>query len=130
MVVLTKRDLVEDPDEATNVIEDSAPGSRIHFTNGLTGEGVEALGAYTAGNRTIVLIGASGVGKSTLANRLLGESTGEDAFFVGARAFQAMDGDDAALKLLLRGLAINPYGTKLPLAAARLAFSTCRLASV
>ena len=73
VVVLTKHDLVEDPDDAAGVVEDAAPGARIHFTNGLTGEGMQALATYTAGSRTIVLIGASGVGKSTLANRLLGE---------------------------------------------------------
>jgi ribosome biogenesis GTPase len=73
VVVLTKRDLTQEPEAATSSVAAVAPGVPIHVVNGCTGEGVEAIGAYAAGNRTLVLIGASGVGKSTLANQLLGE---------------------------------------------------------
>jgi ribosome biogenesis GTPase len=38
----------------------------------VTGEGMEALATYTALGRTVALFGASGVGKSTLINRLVG----------------------------------------------------------
>jgi ribosome biogenesis GTPase len=73
VVVLTKRDLSQDPEAAASSVAAVAPGVPIHVVNGRSGEGVEAIGAYAAGNRTLVLIGASGVGKSTLANQLLGE---------------------------------------------------------
>ena len=46
----------------------------------LTGEGTDQLGGFTATGKTVVLIGASGVGKSTLVNQLMGEEgmdTGE-----------------------------------------------------
>ena len=39
----------------------------------VTGEGVEEIRAYAAGSRTIAFLGSSGVGKSTLLNRLVGE---------------------------------------------------------
>jgi ribosome biogenesis GTPase / thiamine phosphate phosphatase len=39
----------------------------------LTGEGVDELRPYLAGNRTVALLGSSGVGKSTLINCLRGE---------------------------------------------------------
>jgi ribosome biogenesis GTPase / thiamine phosphate phosphatase len=39
----------------------------------LTGDGVERLDPWLGPGRTVALLGSSGVGKSTLANRLLGE---------------------------------------------------------
>ena len=76
VVVLTKSDLVEGEDDATDLIvaavAEVSPSVPIHVTNGLTGTGVEQIGSYAAGQRTVVFLGASGVGKSTLANRLLG----------------------------------------------------------
>ena len=72
VVVLTKSDLVADAQAAAQAVAEVSPSVPIHVTNGLTGVGVEQLGAYAAGQRTVVFLGASGVGKSTLANRLLG----------------------------------------------------------
>ncbi len=72
VVVLTKSDLVEDPARVAWWVSEVGPGVPIHVTNGLTGVGVDQIGAYAAGQRTVVFLGASGVGKSTLANRLLG----------------------------------------------------------
>ena len=45
-----------------------APGVSILTASGITGEGVDSLAAFAAGNATIALLGASGVGKSTLIN--------------------------------------------------------------
>ena len=44
----------------------------MHALSGITGEGVEALDAVPPPGRTIALLGSSGVGKSTLVNRLAG----------------------------------------------------------
>ena len=81
VVVLTKPDRCPDAAEAVAQVERVALGVEIVVANGLTGEGVDRLRAavaptafgHAAGDRTAVLVGASGTGKSTLANRLLGE---------------------------------------------------------
>ena len=44
-----------------------------------TGEGLDEMRAYFAGNRTAVLLGSSGVGKSTIVNALAGEELHRDA---------------------------------------------------
>ncbi|MDP2181861.1 MAG: ribosome small subunit-dependent GTPase A [Actinomycetota bacterium] len=73
VVVLTKADLSPDPEGAVAAVEAVALGVDVHLTSAATGEGVDALGAYTGGARTVALIGPSGAGKSTLINSLLGE---------------------------------------------------------
>jgi ribosome biogenesis GTPase len=73
VVVLTKTDLADDVTAASLEVEASAPGVSVHAISSVTGEGVEAIRALLAPNRTAVLVGSSGVGKSTLVNRLLGE---------------------------------------------------------
>ena len=45
---------------------------RCCSASGATGEGIEAIGAFAAGNRTLTFLGASGVGKSTIVNSLIG----------------------------------------------------------
>jgi ribosome biogenesis GTPase len=47
-------------------------GVSVHLVSNVTGEGVDELGQHLAPARTIALLGSSGVGKSSLANRLLG----------------------------------------------------------
>lgn len=72
VVVLTKTDLVENAASAVSSLQEVAPGVDVRVASGITGEGVEDLRAYAAGNATIALLGASGVGKSTLVNSLVG----------------------------------------------------------
>ena len=73
VVVLTKRDLAGDVDAALATIEGVAIGVPVHAVSSVTGEGLEALDPYLGEGRTAVLLGSSGVGKSTLVNALLGE---------------------------------------------------------
>jgi ribosome biogenesis GTPase len=72
-VVLTKVDLSADMEAARTAVESIAQGVDVLTMNALTGEGVDSLLAYISGHRTAVLIGPSGVGKSTIINSLLGE---------------------------------------------------------
>jgi ribosome biogenesis GTPase / thiamine phosphate phosphatase len=80
VIVLTKADLVDDPDGALVAVERSAVGVPVIVTSSVTAAGIEALRAYAGSGFTVALIGASGVGKSTLVNRLVGadvQATGE-----------------------------------------------------
>jgi ribosome biogenesis GTPase len=75
LVVLTKADLVDDPQTLTHLRDDvtaTAPGVQVHTVSALTGDGLDALRTLLA-EGTTVLVGQSGAGKSTLANALLGE---------------------------------------------------------
>jgi len=71
-VVLTKADLCEDVTAALAEVEAIAVGVPVHAVSNLTGEGLDELGPYFADGRTIAVLGSSGVGKSTLVNRLAG----------------------------------------------------------
>lgn len=86
VVVLTKADLTDDVAGGVAAAEDVAPGVPVHAVSGRTGEGLDALRRYTAGHRTIALLGASGAGKSTLVNALVGEERQRTA------AVRAFDG--------------------------------------
>lgn len=80
VVVLTKPDRCADLDGELAAVRAVAPGVDVAVVNGRTGDGVDALRAYLAGDRTAVFVGASGAGKSTLTNALLGAdvlATGE-----------------------------------------------------
>lgn len=72
VVVLTKTDLVDDASSAVRALQEVAPGVDVLVASGITGEGVDELRRFADGNRTIALLGASGVGKSTLVNSLVG----------------------------------------------------------
>ena len=74
VVVLTKTDLVDDASTAVTTLRDVAPDVEVCTASGISGDGVDALRAMAAGNATIALLGASGVGKSTLVNALVGHA--------------------------------------------------------
>jgi ribosome biogenesis GTPase / thiamine phosphate phosphatase len=72
-IVLTKADRLDDPWPLVAEVEAVALGVPVHAVSAVTGEGCDALRARIAAGTTAVLIGSSGVGKSTLVNRWLGE---------------------------------------------------------
>lgn len=72
VVLLTKADLADDLDAVVAEVESVALGVPVHAVSARTGEGLEAIRSYLGGNRTAVLLGSSGVGKSTIVNALLG----------------------------------------------------------
>jgi ribosome biogenesis GTPase len=70
-VVLTKADRL-DPRPFLPEVEAVAMGVPVHVVSGLTGQGCDALRARIRPGATAVLLGSSGVGKSTLVNRWVG----------------------------------------------------------
>ncbi|HEX6041265.1 ribosome small subunit-dependent GTPase A [Longimicrobium sp.] len=72
VVLLTKADLAMDADAAARAVRAVAPGVDVAAVSSVTGDGLDALGRWLRPGRTAVLLGSSGVGKSTLANRLMG----------------------------------------------------------
>lgn len=74
VVVLSKHDLVPDAADTLAALHEVAPGVAVSLASGITGSGVDELREYAADNATIALLGASGVGKSTLVNALIGHS--------------------------------------------------------
>ncbi|HVF44937.1 MAG TPA: ribosome small subunit-dependent GTPase A [Pyrinomonadaceae bacterium] len=72
VVVLNKADLVEEVEELRQDIERVAPGVQVLALSAKRGVGVEQLLPYIGRGRTVALMGSSGVGKSTIVNRLLG----------------------------------------------------------
>ncbi len=73
VVVLTKADLVKDYEEYVASIGVVAPGVEVHLVSSKTGYGMENLKKYLQPGKTVVFLGSSGVGKSSLVNALAGE---------------------------------------------------------
>src|SRR5438270_13992667 len=71
-IVLTKADRMDDPWELVTAIEAVAVGVPVHVVSALSGQGCDALRARIPAGTTAVLLGSSGVGKSTLVNRFVG----------------------------------------------------------
>jgi ribosome biogenesis GTPase / thiamine phosphate phosphatase len=72
VLVVNKTDLTGDPAAGLVEVEAIAFGVPVHPVSAVTGAGMEALERYLLPGRTIALLGSSGVGKSTLLNRLCG----------------------------------------------------------
>ena len=73
VVVLNKIDLCEDLDAKLATVTGVAGGASVLAACALTGRGVEKISELIKPGDTAVFIGTSGVGKSSLINRLYGE---------------------------------------------------------
>lgn len=73
IIVLTKADLVEEYDEYIRRIEMAAPGVDVYAVSSKSGYGMENIEKYLQPRKTVVFLGSSGVGKSSLVNALAGE---------------------------------------------------------
>jgi ribosome biogenesis GTPase len=72
LVVLTKADAVTDADLVAEDVADTTPGVDVVVVSAVTGAGVDALRDRLEGRLTLALLGASGHGKSSLTNALVG----------------------------------------------------------
>ncbi|RKQ34639.1 ribosome small subunit-dependent GTPase A [Oceanobacillus halophilus] len=73
VVVLTKSDLCSDVENKLNEVSSIAIGVEVHVTSAYD-DGYQSLKRYLSKEQTVAFIGSSGVGKSTLINRLLGQN--------------------------------------------------------
>jgi ribosome biogenesis GTPase len=71
-IVLTKADRIEDPEPMVAEVESVALGVPVHVVSAISGQGMDALRARIQPGTTAVLIGSSGVGKSTIVNAFVG----------------------------------------------------------
>jgi ribosome biogenesis GTPase len=73
VVVLTKSDLADDVEEKVAIAQGVVgPEVTVHVVSAPRDEGYDALTVYLQPGRTVALLGSSGVGKSTIVNRLAG----------------------------------------------------------
>lgn len=71
VLVLTKADLCVDLQDKLAELEDVTFGIDIHVIDNISNSGISQLKKYFNFNQTIVLLGSSGVGKSSLINNLM-----------------------------------------------------------
>jgi ribosome biogenesis GTPase len=72
LVVLTKADLLADPELVAAEFAEVAPGLEVVVASARSGAGLARLRPLVAPGRTLGLLGPSGAGKSTLVNALAG----------------------------------------------------------
>jgi ribosome biogenesis GTPase / thiamine phosphate phosphatase len=73
VVVLTKTDLCPDTTDKLLEVERVAIGVPVHAVSNVTGEGLDAVRGHLRPATSSVVLGSSGVGKSTLINRIAGK---------------------------------------------------------
>ncbi|GJQ21598.1 MAG: putative ribosome biogenesis GTPase RsgA [Bacteroidia bacterium] len=72
LVLLNKADVCEDPDGVRKEVAAINPHTPIHVLSALRNEGIDVIRHYLRNGATGALLGSSGVGKTTIINRLLG----------------------------------------------------------
>ena len=77
VIVMNKSDVCEAPQAKREEMEKVAMGVSVCAVSAKTGLGFDELKKYLTRGQTIVLLGSSGVGKSTIVNLLLGHAIQE-----------------------------------------------------
>lgn len=73
VIVLTKSDLCDDLPQKLDEIASVSMGAEIIVCSSENRDGFDEINAYIGQGKTIAFVGSSGVGKSTLINRLMGQ---------------------------------------------------------
>lgn len=73
VIILNKADVADDVDEVLPLIASLGVDVPIHEISAADGRGFEHLDPYLRPGQTVALLGSSGVGKSSIVNRLYGE---------------------------------------------------------
>lgn len=71
VIVLNKSDLCPDPSSYLDQLMENAPGIDFEIISARQDENLSCITAYLEGGKTGILLGSSGVGKSTICNRLM-----------------------------------------------------------
>lgn len=74
VVLLTKADLASAEQACRTQAEQVAVGVEVHVVSARTGVGLDGLAPFLQPGKTVVFLGSSGVGKSSLVNALAGEA--------------------------------------------------------
>ena len=72
VIGLSKADLTDEARELGDRVRQAFPGTQVFAFSTRTGDGVDEVRQFLEPGETVVMLGRSGVGKSTLANTLLG----------------------------------------------------------
>lgn len=73
VIVLNKADLVDDAEAIARDVRSATPGVDVHAVTCRDARSLDPLRAYLGVGKTGALLGSSGVGKSSIVNRLVGE---------------------------------------------------------
>lgn len=74
VVVLTKADLSDDVESSVKAVQSLNPMLMVEAVNALAVDSVAKLAPWCGEGKTVLFLGSSGVGKSTLVNTLMGET--------------------------------------------------------
>lgn len=103
IIILTKSDLSEDPENFAHAVRKLQPGLLVETVNSHDPNTLEPLTPWCAKGQTVALLGSSGVGKSTLVNSLMKSSK------IATQAIRA-DDDKGRHTTTSRKLYFTPQG--------------------